>query len=267
MGTQEISTSKTLLKTEKLAVGYQSPSEVKTIISQVDLNLNEGELIGLVGINGSGKSTLLRSLAGLQKPLQGRLYLHDTLFGNIPAEKRAQLLSVVLTGQYISKNLSVLELIALGRQPYTNWLGKLSKKDKEKIDFAIQATALEDLVYNKCHSLSDGQLQRALVARAVAQDTSLIILDEPTTHLDLHHKASVLNLLQEICKKTGRTILFSTHDIELIIPLCDKMIVLKDQKSIIEKPKILIEREVFSSLFPSKIIGFDRNTERFYLKK
>ncbi len=256
-----------VLMTENLAVGYSLKAEKKTIVSEVNIEFHKGELIGMVGINGSGKSTLLRSLSGLQEPLIGTVFLEGEKLNQISAERRAQQLSVVLTGQQISKNLSVVELVALGRQPYTNWLGNLNKTDIKSINNALAATELQGLKHQKCHTLSDGQLQRALIARALAQDTSLIILDEPTTHLDLHHKASVLILLREISKNTGTTILFSTHDIELIIPICDKMLVLHEGKCTMDAPQKLVENGIFSRLFPDKIIGFDPETSRFYLKK
>ncbi|HEA30641.1 MAG TPA: ABC transporter ATP-binding protein [Leeuwenhoekiella sp.] len=259
--------SNPVLRTENLAVGYTLKAKKKVVVSGITMEFKKGELLGLVGINGSGKSTLLRSLSGLQEPLNGRVFLEGETLDQISAERRSQQLSVVLTGQHISKNLSVVELVALGRQPYTNWLGSMSKTDIRSINNALAATELQGLKNEKCHTLSDGQLQRALIARALAQDTNLIILDEPTTHLDLHHKASVLMLLRQICKKTGTTILFSTHDIELIIPLCDKMLVLHDGKCTMDAPQKLVKNGTFSRLFPEKIIGFDPETSRFYLKK
>ncbi|WP_031425793.1 ABC transporter ATP-binding protein [Flavimarina sp. Hel_I_48] len=256
-----------VLKTKNLSVGYSPNATQKEIVSGITISFQKGELIGLVGINGSGKSTLLRSLSGLQKPLHGTIFLEGKKLESISAEKRSQLISVVLTGQPISKNLSVAELVALGRQPYTNWLGNLNKNDIKSINNALTATEMQALKNEKCHRLSDGQLQRALIARALAQETSLIILDEPTTHLDLHHKASVLKLLQHICTTTGTTILFSSHDIELILPLCDKMLVLQEKKCIMDTPEKLVENGTFSGLFPKEIIGFDPKTVRFYLKK
>ncbi|MGB3776469.1 MAG: ABC transporter ATP-binding protein [Leeuwenhoekiella sp.] len=252
-----------VLRTENLTVGYSN----KTVVSEININCGKGNLLGLVGVNGSGKSTFLRSITGLQKPLGGTVFLKEKKLEDFTADERSQELSVVLTGQQISKNLSVAELVALGRQPYTNWLGSLSKSDIRSINAALSATALQTLKNEKCHRLSDGQLQRALIARALAQDTGLIILDEPTTHLDLHHKASILMLLKNISRTTATTIIFSSHDIELIIPLCDEMLVLHQGKCVMNTPKKLIEDDVFSEIFPKEIIGFDPQTSRFYLKK
>tara|TARA_R110002020_G_scaffold154714_2_gene335010 strand:- start:174082 stop:174897 length:816 start_codon:yes stop_codon:yes gene_type:complete len=259
---------KSVLKTENLVIGYSAKAKEKVIAETINIDLQAGNLVGLIGVNGSGKSTLIRTLSGLQEKLGGSIFLgNEKKLEQISAEDRSRIISVVLTGQAISKNLSVFELVALGRQPYTNWLGKLSHTDFQIIEDALAATELQELKYEKCHTLSDGQLQRALIARALAQDTDLIILDEPTTHLDLHHKASVLSLLKNICKQTSKTILFSTHDIELVLPLCDQLIVMQDKKVVINTPKKLIEDDVFSHLFPENTIGFDKKTQRFFLKK
>ncbi len=257
---------KTILKTENLCIGYPGQKSQTLVAETINLNLQKGALIGLVGINGSGKSTLLRSLSGLQAPLSGKILLNAEELQTIPPEKLSQQLSVVLTGQVISKNLSVEELVALGRQPYTNWLGNLGDHDRDLIRKALSLTQLDELKTRKCHTLSDGQLQRVLIARALAQETQIILLDEPTTHLDLHHKASVLSLLKKITKETDSCILFSTHDIELVLPLCDKMIVMHDKTARIESPENLIETGIFSRMFPEERVGFDAGTGRFYLK-
>lgn len=260
------SSAKTVLKTENLSIGYSSKKSQKIIAENIALNIIEGIFIGLVGINGSGKSTLLRSLTGLQELLSGSIYLEDENIKMLSSEILSKKISVVLTGQAISKNLSVSELVALGRQPYTNWLGKFTQEDIEIVINALKATELYELKNEKCHTLSDGQLQRVLIARALAQDTDIIILDEPTTHLDLHHKASILTLLKEICKTTKKTILFSTHDIELVLPLCDQIIVMHKKQALMDTPGNLISKGIFETLFPEDIIGFDALSKRFFLK-
>ena len=172
-----------------------------------------------MGINGSGKSTLLRTLAGLQKALEGEVYLDKRKITAIDPVQRSKTLSLVLTNQQISKNLTVLELVALGRQPYTNWLGTLTDSDKEHILEAIRATELENFKNTSCFELSDGQFQRALIARALAQNTEIILLDEPTTHLDLHHKASIFLLLKKTVAKLNSVINNFTHEKKIDIDL------------------------------------------------
>ncbi|MFC4632606.1 ABC transporter ATP-binding protein [Dokdonia ponticola] len=255
----------TVLATQDLCIGYASKKGNTLIASEINLAIPQGQLVGLVGINGAGKSTLLRTLAGLQNPLSGNRTLNDTPLSKIEPQTLAKQLSVVLTGQAISKNLSVVELVSLGRQPYTNWLGSLSETDINTITLALQATDTADLKHKKCYELSDGQLQRVLIARALTQDTSVMLLDEPMTHLDLHHKAAVLKLLTQIAHEQKKLVLFSTHDIELAIAHCDQMIVLQDGKAIIDTPKQLIQKGVFDALFPSENVRFDADLGRFVI--
>jgi iron complex transport system ATP-binding protein len=256
-----------ILSTENLSIGYPSKKGDTIIASGIQVALPQGQLVGLIGINGSGKSTLLRTLSGLQSPLSGNITLNGNPLTSAPPQELAQQLSVVLTGQSISKNLTVLELVSLGRQPYTNWLGSLSETDNKIITKALEATDTDTLKNKKCYELSDGQLQRVLIARALAQDTSVIILDEPMTHLDLHHKAAVLKLLTQITHEQQKTILFSTHDIELAFPLCDHMIVLQNGMARMDTPQKLIEEGVFDSLFPSENVRFNKETGRFIINE
>lgn len=255
-----------VLATERLSIGYLSKKKNTTIVADIDIQIHPGQLIGLIGINGSGKSTLLRTLSGLQTPLSGNIILENNNIESYSPEALAQQMSVVLTGQMISKNLTVFELVSLGRQPYTNWLGTLGPTDFDSINEALDATDCTELKDSPCYALSDGQLQRVLIARALAQDTPLILMDEPLTHLDLHHKAALLKLLTSIAKAKNKTILFSTHDIEHAIPLCDQMLVLQEGKVIMNTPEQLIESGVFDRMFPEDHIRFDRNLRRFFVE-
>lgn len=230
------------------------------------MEIRQGELVGLIGINGVGKSTLLRSLSGVQTILDGSVSIMNTSLNNISSENLAQTISVVLTEQPISKNLSVTELIALGRQPYTNWIGTLSKLDKEKINEAISLVDISLLKDKRCFELSDGQLQKVLIARALAQDTPLIILDEPTTHLDMYHQAYVLKLLKKLTIDTNKSILFATHEINLALQLCDKLIVMTKDSVFTGTPEELINEEVLSSIFPSDLIYFDKESISFKIR-
>lgn len=259
-------TSHIVLATEGLSIGYLSKKKSTTIISGIDIEIQAGQLIGLIGINGSGKSTLLRTLASLQTPISGKIILEMTNIESYTPEALAQQMSVVLTGQMISKNLSVYELVSLGRQPYTNWLGTLGPTDFDSIDEALDATDCTELKNSPCYALSDGQLQRVLIARALAQDTPLILMDEPLTHLDLHHKAALLKLLTSIAKTKAKTIIFSTHDVEHAIPLCDQMLVLQEGKVIMDTPVQLIDSGVFDRMFPEDHIRFDRELRRFFVE-
>lgn len=256
-----------ILQTHNLSVGYSKKGSDSIIAEKINLSIEKGELVGLVGANGIGKSTLLRTLTGMQNPLKGSIFLNGIDLNDYSSFQLAMQLSVVLTEAPASKNLSVLELISLGRQPYTNWIGALSKADKEAINFALEATETIDLARRKCFELSDGQMQRVAIARALAQDTPLIILDEPTTHLDLYHRAYVLKLLKNLAKKTGKTIFFSTHEIDLAIQLTDKMLVMAKNETYFDDPCKLIENGRFDALFPKETIDFDSKTGRFTIRK
>jgi iron complex transport system ATP-binding protein len=255
-----------ILQTQKLSIGYTSKATTKTVASEISIQLVQGKLIGLVGANGIGKSTLLRTLTGIQKPLSGTVLLNNKPIESFEPLALAQQISVVLTEKLPPSNLTVYELIALGRQPYTNWLGKLTDEDKIQIDKAIVLTEIPHLIHQKHHEISDGQLQKVLIARALAQDTPLIVLDEPTTHLDLLHKVSLFKLLKKLTAETQKCILFSTHDIDLAIQLSDEMIVMDGQTVIQDQPCNLISQGVFSSLFQNEHIQFDATKGKFVIK-
>jgi cobalamin transport system ATP-binding protein len=221
----------------------------------------------IIGINGIGKSTLLRTIGKIQPKLSGSILLNNRELKSYNALDLASLVSIVLTEPLVSKNLTVLELIALGRQPYTNWIGKLSNKDKAKIQEAIAMVDLSDLQHKKCYELSDGQLQRVMIARALAQDTAIILLDEPTSHLDLHHKVQILKLLKSIAHKTNKTILFTSHEIEMAIQLCDKILIMNKEVHHFGKPDELIQKSAFEKLFPIDTVSFDPSTGSFKIKK
>lgn len=255
-----------ILQTQNLVIGYTSKATTKTVASGVSIQLEQGKLIGLVGANGIGKSTLLRTITGIQKPLSGTVLLNEKSIQTYEPLALAQQISVVLTEKLPPSNLTVYELIALGRQPYTNWLGKLSNEDKIQIEKAIELTEIHHLVHQKHYEISDGQLQKVLIARALAQDTPLIVLDEPTTHLDLLHKVSLFKLLKKLTDETQKCILFSSHDIDLAIQLSDEMIVMNGQTVIQEQPCNLISKGIFNHLFENEFIFFDSNKGKFIIK-
>lgn len=257
----------TILNTENLSIGYSSKKESLVIASNINIELHTSELIGLIGANGIGKSTLLRTLTNVQPGLSGIAYLNAKSIESYSNAELAKTLSLVLTEPVASKNLTVFELVALGRQPYTNWIGKLSENDLSIINNAIEQTAISAFRHKKCFELSDGQLQKVMIARALAQDTSLIILDEPTTHLDIYHKAYILNLLKKLTRETNKTILFSSHEIDLALQLCDKLIVMTDDSVSIDTPENHIENHNFDKLFPKDLISFDIQTKSFRVNK
>ncbi|MBF6607897.1 MAG: ABC transporter ATP-binding protein [Flavobacterium sp.] len=254
-----------MIHTRNVAIGYRKKKSDSVIATGIDINVASGQLVALVGANGIGKSTLLRTLTGIQPPLQGQIFLGCTNIEHMTARDIAKELSVVLTEKLPPSNLTVYELVALGRQPYTNWMGRLSEIDKTAIHNAVELTDIGHLLSKKHYELSDGQMQKVLIARALAQDTPLIVLDEPTTHLDLNHKANLLQLLKKLTRETAKAILFSTHDIDLAIQLCDELIVMTAQKIVQDIPMRLIENGTFDTMFPNTTIKFDQSSHTFII--
>lgn len=255
--------NKIILQASKISIGYSSKKEKNTIAQNIDLSLKKGKLIALIGANGIGKSTLLRTITGIQKPISGTVFLNERNIHELDALTLAQNLGVVLTEKLPPSNLTVWELVALGRQPYTNWIGKLTDDDVAKINEAIALTQIEHLTAKRHYEISDGQLQIVLIARALAQDTPLIILDEPTTHLDLLHKVVLFKLLKKLTQETGKCILFSTHDIDMAIQLSDEMIIMTPENIIQDQPCNLILKGCFNTLFKDEHIIFDSEKGKF----
>jgi iron complex transport system ATP-binding protein len=261
-----MSNKKNILYTSNLSIGYKTKSAVITIAKNLNLNLQEGKLIALIGANGIGKSTLLRTITGIQKPLQGTVFLNEKKISSYDPLALAQNLSIVLTEKLPPSNLTVFELVALGRQPYTNWIGTLSNDDIAKVHEAMELTQISHLSNKKHYEISDGQLQKVLVARALAQDTPLIILDEPTTHLDLLHKVALFKLLKKLTQETNKCILFSTHDIDMAIQLSDEMIIMTPETVIQDEPCHLITKGSFNTLFKDEHIIFDSEKGKFVIR-
>lgn len=255
-----------ILKTDSLEIGYKKKKDQIAIVSGINIEVKKGELVAIIGENGSGKSTLLKTLSGIIQPLQGQYFISGNNIENFDSEEFSKHISLVLTEQTVSRNLEVAELIALGRQPYTNWIGKLTKEDLLHIMKAINLVGLREIKNKKCYELSDGQFQKVLIARALSQDTPLVILDEPTTHLDLYHKAYVLNLLKKLTRETNKAILFATHEINMALQLCDKLLILKNGKSVFGSPSELIEKDALNRLFPESLIYFDKASSSFKVK-
>ena len=254
-----------ILQASQISIGYSHKKEKTIIASNIDLSLRKGKLIALIGANGIGKSTLLRTITGIQKTISGTVFLNGSNIHELDALTLAQNLSVVLTEKLPPSNLTVFELIALGRQPYTNWIGKLTDEDIAKVNEAMELTQISHLATKKHFEISDGQLQKVLIARALAQDTPLIILDEPTTHLDLLHKVSLFKLLKKLTKETDKCILFSTHDIDMAIQLSDEMIIMTPETVVQDEPCNFISKGSFTTLFNDEHIVFDPEKGKFII--
>ena len=255
----------TILSSSNLSIGYKSKKDQIVIAKDLNLNLGAGKLTALIGANGIGKSTLLKTLTGIQKPLSGTVLINGEDIHKMNPAALALHLSVVLTERLPPSNLSVFELVALGRQPYTNWIGTLSKIDVAKINEAMERSQITHLAHKKHYEISDGQLQKVLVARALAQDCPIIVLDEPTTHLDLLHKVALFKLLKRLTQETNKCILFSTHDIDMAIQLSDEMILMTPESITQDMPCNFIANGSFNRLFNDENILFDNQKGKFII--
>lgn len=212
-----------LLETRALTIGYPRPGNPPRVLQrEVSVHIRPGEIISLMGQNGVGKTTFIRTISGLLAPLGGSVFYQEKPLHTLSGNELAQMLSLVLTEKPVNLNLTVTELVALGRHPYSNWMGILTKKDKEVLEWAIAETHINYLLDKKLYELSDGQLQKVMIARALAQETDLILLDEPAAHLDLYNKIELMMLLRKIAG-SGKGILISTHDMQVSTQLSDRL--------------------------------------------
>lgn len=249
------------LTCSQLSVGYGT----KAIARGIDLTILPGQLVSLIGPNGIGKTTLLRTLSGLQAKLSGEVSILARPQQDYTRAELSRLVSVVLTETLPPSNLSVYELIATGRQPYTNWVGNLAAADKRQIDEAISMTEVDGLLHKKAHHLSDGQLQIVMIARALAQDTPLIILDEPATHLDLVHKTHLFRLMRQLAN-SGKSLLFSTHEVEMALQASDSIVMMTGTDVIQGTPSEFLKQNYLNRLFDTPDISFDPEKVKFVFK-
>lgn len=214
-----------------ILVGYKKGEPV---FGSISFTAADGDMIALLGVNGIGKSTLLRTLSGLQQPLEGSIVIGGEKLAETSAAVKARLVSVVLTEKLTIDNMTVRSLIALGRSPYTGWLGQVSEADEKIVADVVTLLKLEKLQHKYLNELSDGERQKVLIARALCQQTPVIILDEPTAFLDFRNKRDILATLQNICRTLGKTVILSTHDIETALEYCNKCWVMLEDKRFVE---------------------------------
>jgi iron complex transport system ATP-binding protein len=251
---------KNVLQTDSLTIGYPR----YTVARDIDVSLHTGELVCLIGPNGAGKSTLMRTLAGMQPPLSGNVTLQGDDVHRLDAHELARRLSVVLTDRVDVGLLTGYALVALGRHPYTNWTGQLSKHDEDVVKWAVAAVGATDLAPRNVNELSDGERQKLMIARALAQEPALMLLDEPTAYLDLPRRVEVMLLLRELARRTDRAILLSTHDLDLALRNADRIWLMpKGGKLQVGAPEDLVLSGAFETAFASEGVQFDRRTGSF----
>lgn len=255
---------KAIVETRSLAIGYRSSRTERTVAGPLDLQLRPGSLVCLLGSNGAGKSTLMRTLSGLQPVLAGEIMIDDRPLGTLKPVELAQKLSLVLTDRIDAGNLTAREVVALGRTPYTGWLGSLTKDDYFKIAQSIEQTGITPLLDRHMHQLSDGERQKVMLARALAQDTPLILLDEPTAHLDLPNRVEMMRLLHTLAHDTRKAILLSTHELDLALQTADELWLMPPGGTILAGlPEDLVLNGAFEATFARSGFPFDRATGTF----
>lgn len=243
--------NKSVLETVNLSIGYHGRQN-HILPGIFNISAKKGELIALIGRNGIGKSTLLKTLSKLQNSISGKIYLENNELQKIPLKELATKLGFVSTEQVFVNNLRVYDLVALGRYPYTNWFGTNREADRQMIESAIRMVNLEELAFKNIRQISDGERQRAMIARTIAQDTSLIILDEPTAFLDLPNKYEIVHLLNRLSREKGKTVVFSTHELNIANEEADKIWLMTPEGVIEGAPEDLMLEKKFSGMFDKK---------------
>jgi len=251
-----------VLATHQLAIGYAG----HRVAEGLDLQLKRGRLVCLLGPNGAGKSTLLRTLCGMQAPLAGEVRLDGMAIHSISSRELARRLSVVLTDRVQVGLLSAYELVALGRYPHTGWSGRLSESDHQVIRDSIEAAGAQELAARPFDELSDGERQKVLVARALAQQPQLLVLDEVTAFLDLPRRVDIMRTLRRLAHQQGATILLSTHDLDLALRSADELwLIEKGGRVSAGLPEALVLNGRFAAAFRSEGIEFDAEAGHFEL--
>lgn len=252
---------------DDLAIGYKDKHNHKLVAEHITADIFSGELTCLLGANGVGKSTLLRTLSAFQPKLSGSILLKNKEIETYTEKELSNLIAVVLTEKCEVKNMTARELIGLGRSPYTGFWGRLSREDYKIVDYAISLVRIENLSSRSIDTLSDGERQKVMIAKALAQETPIIFLDEPTAFLDFPSKVEIMQLLHRLSRTTGKIIFLSTHDLELALQIADRIWLMDEQSGVrIGVPEDLSLDGSLSNFFARKGIIFDLNTGLFRIE-
>ena len=240
-----------ILKTSSLSIGYDS----KTIASDINVTLSEGDIIALVGPNGAGKSTLFKTFSTHIKPVGGKIELFGKNLQSYSPKERAKLLGIVLTERPDDMFLKVFDVVAAGRYPYTGMFGKLNEDDEKEIKVSLELVGVNHLADRVFNTLSDGEKQKVMIAKAIAQNTPIIMLDEPTAFLDYPSKIELFSLLKKLAKEQKKAILFSSHDLELLLRYTDNLwIMAKDKPFAAGQSSDLLKKGIIKEYFDLKEI-------------
>jgi iron complex transport system ATP-binding protein len=255
------------IKLSDLSVGYETGRQKRTVIPGINLQASRGNLIALVGANGSGKSTLLKTLAGLQPQIKGRILIDNKPLNHYNRHQLAEKLSFVGTHYDMHAMMRVHQVVSYGRYPYTNILGQLHYRDKLIITKAMHDTGIFHLRDAFISEISDGEKQRVLIARSLAQDTDIILLDEPTAFLDVKNKFEILHLLGRLAHEKQKIILFSSHDLQIVLGTADLLWFIDSKKIIQGLPEEMVLKNTINELFRHSEVYFDAENNEFRINR
>ncbi len=256
-----------IIRLKGLSTGYKLKRKDKIISKELNAGLHAGELTCLIGPNGTGKSTLIRTIAAFQPALSGQILLYGKSIYQYSNDDFSKLISIVLTDNSHIKNLTTYEVIGLGRSPYTGFWGRLREKDKRIVEQCIEWVGIEKVAQQAFHTLSDGERQKAMIAKAIAQETPVILLDEPTAFLYYPNKVSVMLMLRKLAHKMGKTILMSIHDIDLALQVADNIWMLDENGDLINgNPEQLCSDGTIKQHIVSDNIQFDPERRTFKIR-
>ena len=248
------------IRLESLSIGYRGKNDVRVVASGISAAIRQGELTCLLGANGVGKSTLLRTLSAFQPKLQGDIYIEGREISSFTDKELSRVIGVVLTEKPDIRNMSVRELVALGRSPYTGFWGTLHDDDWRVVDEAIADVRIEGLRDRMIHTLSDGERQKVMIAKALAQQTPVIYLDEPTAFLDFPSKVEMMQLLRRLAREQQKTIFLSTHDFELALQVADTLWLMEKGSISIGSSRELADNGALSRYVERPGITFNKET-------
>lgn len=240
-----------------LSIGYLVKGKPCPVAEDINADINAGELTCLLGKNGIGKSTLLRTLSAFQPALSGEILMDGVALTRLSSKQRSRKIGVVLTEKPDVRNMSVEEMVGMGRSPYTGFWGVPNNEDQQKIDEAIQMVGIQPLRLRLVHTLSDGERQKCMIAKALAQETPVIYLDEPTAFLDFPSKVEMMQLLRRLAHERQKTIFLSTHDVELAMQLSDRIWLMEPDRLSIGKPEQLADDGTLGHFIERPGIHFD----------
>jgi len=245
---------------QDLGIGYLSKDDTKWVAQHLNGIIHGGELTCLLGRNGIGKSTLLRTLSAFQPALEGEVLMGDVPLSICSDKELSQRIGVVLTEKPDVRNMTVVEMVGMGRSPYTGFWGTLSENDRQIVDDALLLVGISELRGRMIHTLSDGERQKVMIAKALAQQTSVIYLDEPTAFLDFPSKVEMLQLLRNLAHEEQKTIFLSTHDVELSLQLADTIWLMESHQLHIGTPQQLALEGVLGTFIERESVTFDPQT-------